>query len=1394
MDKFLAALRDLLKSDNATQQALFDAMYGKAEQQLVTKKDSNAAEIFAAMQEAIDVHKGSMNKVVEHNRAAWQAKAKELDTPKGKTSKNETIAIAGRAELEELAGALSAIDAPKVQAIVNAAAENGIAAENGLSLDTHFEGSLVTSINHTQVWADVKGNGVQNKTERSTTQGKISKNGAFEKRAKRSDIGGAISMYVVPGDLFANDRVDYSTLSDVAEGWLAKNNTKEGFTLPPTKYNGQDYGEVKLFPAGSGAANYRKNIEAVTQWLVRANNLKDKNGKWCNGKTFTGYEMHVGDQLATPEARNPIAPRQTSLVCETCIVNNTPNPEQIVVGGNISAVPIKPTIPVTPPVETPSSVHFNTRLPTASAEKGRINPYTESWYAELYAMSSMDVAKNHYALKNVTPNKRAHNEKQTGETEGFLKEGDWPRGNAMSKKDDDVADKKRKMNGKGYLGDDKGRPFTNGYVEKLNDDNSMQLKDGTVVRYIGHGYYASTDLGVTINYGKLPIASPIPAVYNPSKQLSLFSKTERYGLSQGHFVMAEVNLGGKDNLWADQKSWVSNAMESPDRIGAMMFLDYDKKYFEKKLQEVEKATDEGTKKAAATEVLKAFRDLKDNPLVRVADARAASTMAQNEKALEGFLKDQMKLDVASIKNDIKDLNAHPRILPTILSEEEQKELINMPAITKGAISGMRVEGMEKLYKVAADHVFSVQNNIEHQIAQGKANDLTEVQAVQTARDTWQQILRKDDGTVNEAAVRAYGEFLKRHSQGAGVEAGQGLSDLMKNPQNYNMKKDEAEKFVKELLGETEDGKKAFKDVDHVGKTRGSAWIPLSSVLTRDGAFAVTDAKAISDALAKTAQEKPELFAKFVETLSGEEKGKSDGRPHAIAMLHALGSERNYNTPENQQSTGLKAILATLSEEKATIVADRVRDIVAYTESGASGFSVNAREQSDNIMLKAVTRFNSGETIDFNALYSELTSTDSRKQFLAESLKTRPHMAADVVLATILRDPAAAKELENGLKDYGKGVANGLEEYGVLRQVIKRTRQAAEDYHKGGANVDDLVEATEKFAAYFHKMEAKAASSRAGQNIKADQRANAWDGLMTMIGESPKLSAALTETMGRNETLRDAFLQGVPNAAYIDNLRHGHVPTRMEAQSTMKDEYYAGSLFTLPTDSKGKVTRGGLFNRKHAKANKDEILNLMLNSTDDGVVTMEVTTAQNGQNTKDNQNIQGNQITSQLSDQGKADLDKIMNKMQASKILNMTNVIYLGHSEDVSKLQGAEYTNAIATRLLPHMEKMLNENRLFNKNQSGEFIPYTEKEVMDATVKLIEGGYVQSTVKAGDLVATPHMKAYDRLVKDLKNMNTEPGLDRKLALAFIRLPGEQITQLPPVWGQCPTCPIPGGRGG
>ncbi len=1029
-------------------------------------------------------------------------------------------------------------------------------------------------------------------------------------------------LYVVRGDMSPEDgEKNYDTLSTIAEEWLRLNPTATSIAA----------GDI------AGARELRGNkwskIKAIVRWIDEENLLKDAQGRICNdrnGKKFTyplileGMKLDLPMNANAPELAEGMEPIQGKTVRVT-------NPRQgsdcggakacLVKNGDTVAEPIVTAEPIVEPIVTaeppkkdiePSKLYFSTRQPSASSEGARINPYSTQWNLEVLAMTGEDMnfSKEWWSLKNITPNKRARSERYTGEadTENYGRQGKNAGGNKLSRQDNADMAKGFYMNGNGPWTADKGRPFTNGYVASIGDDGVMTRMDETVSAWVRDGNYASTAFGRVWDKGDLGGVPVGISAFNPSKQMSMFSKTGRHGITQVRAALAEVNLGGKHNIWADQQTWLSNFMEAPNRIGEYTMVKVAYSHFQENMEAVETATTAEDKKAAAIEALKAFRDLKDNPMIRTADSNTHGPLLKAEEAIQTFLATETKLDIASLNEEVKDLTKHPRVLPKTMTAEQKEELLNSHIPDKRITHVIPGES-SKVYEMLIDQVYVTQNSVEFEIAQGKGKLLEEPAMIQASREAWKLISRypEDEGANKEAAA-AFGDFVAR-DHGAAVEVGSALSDILKNPKNYGLKDKEAEALVKQLCGNDadENSKLVFQNIDYTGKT------PRLFGLN-DKPFAVSRADLIGPTVGKVLKENPELFAKFADTISGEEKGaNSDGRRHGIALLRALGAEHGKDYAENGDAKGLRDVIASLGDageayfsgsgakKGADIIRESVRDAVVYAESGSSGRSATAAVYLDNVITKEQLNATTRKT-DMNALYDKLfTSTEAREiganRVAVEGLKAHPGLARDVVLATMLRNPDALREVEDVLKNDSRSLKKKLHKYDELRDVLKDAREAAADYKASGDD-KDLTKATQKLGRYFTKLEDAADGKSERVKVRAEQRVVAWDAMMDAIGKSDAMSAAMVDTMKGNEGLRNAFIASTRETVLNDDAPESHVPGKVTPLATNGDALYQSQFFALPTkkgdlnsDKEGKVdSNKGLFGltKRQVTVNADAI--------------------------------------------------------------------------------------------------------------------------------------------------------------------------------------------------------------
>lgn len=1168
--EFLAKIRGQLKSEDSQQQRIYDLMIEAVEKQFEQSSgDSTLADVAKALQSGIDTYKQSLQNLADQNKASAQREVAKLRKPEGNQEKRDVIAISpGKAELEaQIKPLTDAVTQDKMQSVFNAATASGLmSGEQSLTLDINFTANLVESIDVQQTILKNKMMSGKTKPDNRTVEPrniKVKGVSIPDTYANATKLHGvtkvdAYSTFVVRGDLDARDGVKtYDTL----DGWVDALHQKGG--------NGTK--------------------ADIKKWIIRANNLQRVRQKDCDGRYYSSYLFPEGRELAIPPNNDDFSPYQNFLHCSTCEVNVGPlrgTDVNFVPNGGFKFQPGKVIIPPPPPPPVSDQArYFDVRRPSASSLGSEIRQGDVRWNLELMAMSGidMDFSREFYSLKNAAPNKRLQRKEKrsTSETEGFVLEGRNRGRTELSEMDDESMDKNTYANGKRSRRNDKGRPFVNGYITKVEDDGTLVRKDGTVGAFVHGGDYASErQFGLGIKQHHIPKGVPISFVlFNPSKQISTFGQTARHGLTESRYAMAEVNIGGKHNMFADQHTWMSGFFDSPDRVGNYTVLKYDERYFDTKMAELEAASTLEKKQELATEVLKAWRDIKDNPMMRVVDSHTQGAMVKNQEALHDYLTRVIGVNANTIAKEVEDVSKHPRIVPQVMGDE-QYNYLDKNGIRQDRLSGIKVKEINTSYEALVRETFTVQNSIEHQIALGKSKALEEAGAIQMTRETWQTITQKSDGTINTDGIKAYGAFIAR-DRSAAIETGMALSDMLRNPQNYDMKKEDAETFVKSICGDTDDGKLAFKNVSHLGQT---------PRIGHDKPFAVSRPDLIGKAVGAVVKENPGLFKQFIDKINREEV--KDGRRHAVAMIHALAAEHHFEKSlENKDPQAVADIAKSLPADKVEAFCAAVRDVTAYTESAASGRSVQGVNYIDNKMASAQETARQGTTADLDTLYNDLfTSKDaveSKAHMVAvKSLKAHPALAIDAILATALRDPKMFEKLEKGLDQYGDGIHNKLEEYHTLRKSLKRARKELEQYKRTG-KAEDLNDAVQDLGRFFVRLEDNADARKDRIRNNAEQRMNAWQAVVDIVGNDAAMSASVVETIAKNTTMRNDFIKAVPSAVFQDNLRHNHVPSHIEPKMTMSDELHTLMLFSLPHDANGNVkSRKGLFGKTQVTVNQD----------------------------------------------------------------------------------------------------------------------------------------------------------------------------------------------------------------
>lgn len=984
--------------------------------------------------------------------------------------------------------------------------------------------------------------------------------------------------FIVRKDLTpGNGRHDYDTL--LSYGLDVAKRAPAGTVLPAI-------GKAHQVTLTGNAYN---RAQQIGLWLAEFNELKKIRSKDCKGNGLELYLMYPGDEICSPKGLPILEPKQVASPCDQkrsadCVVKKK-EPEPVIV-----ATPA-PIIPEAVEQEKPKEAekwlpHYYARNSTQATYGPTYYPGSMDHALQTLARTGLDenFTWNYYKLPNVTPRLALTKAEQSGEVGGnlgaatgdHLLEGKRFSGeNSQSRMDDDYAKKRKGTTGHFQINNPRGRDYIPGHIE-VNSDGSYQRSGEFITAPIHGGDYASTwfPFNSVVNHGKLGGMPVGIGTGRPKNQEPFEAETRRWGLSQVNIAMAQVNIGGKHNMFADQRTYLSSPGEATNRIYGYTYMLNAQKTFSEAMRAVESATTPEEKETKARLALTAYRDFSTNFLVKNVDSMAEPTRISGE-AIRTYLRDVQKVDVAKIDAELPGI---PQ-LDLVDMSNEQKESQYDWNVAKKRFTSLEEGKTNAALQASKKFVYLTMNDVEARIARNDATRLDEAGVISNARDAWKTINYKADGsTVDEAAIKRFGDFVATDTSAA-IEMGQTLRDIWQHNEFYTrdgkkLTNKEAKDLVKSFIG---DNKEVLDDITRSGNTTPIPFAP-------DQALPIARPDLIGPAVGAKIKENPEAFAKLMDMVTGDERGKkSDGRRFGTALLHTIGAERPTSGEDGVQAPAIKDILATKKTDQdkegelnpvQKKLHDQITNATLYAEEGAAGRSVLGANHIDNTITQAQKNAKAGIPVDLNQTYAEAYSSPKAKelgsdQVIIQALKNHPGLARDVYLASVLNNPEELKAAEDGLRSLKRSQKSKLQDYDGLYSVIKDTRRAAEEYKRTG-NAEDMNKAVEKFGRFFTVLEENAGAKRDRVQNKAQQSMTAWNGLMQTIGNDEGMSAAMVQTMSRHTSFRDALLKSGQDAVYADSMRHSTTP-KYSVPNTSGDDVYQSVFFTLPVNEKtGKV--------------------------------------------------------------------------------------------------------------------------------------------------------------------------------------------------------------------------------
>jgi hypothetical protein len=1015
-----------------------------------------------------------------------------------------------------------------------------------------------------------------------------------------------------PGDEAngGNSEKNYDVLSLIAEEWLRLN--------PNATSIGKGDRAPKMNLAGLSKAKKRKIIE---DWIDTENKLVDVNGILCDDKTkkfrspliwpglkldlpmVAGTNTLVEEGAATDGATVKVVTPPQAGPCgkaKKCVEK----PADAPVADNLDQnLVLAPKVDLVQPKDV-NPIYFGMRAQAATNPK-YWQPGSIDWAYELKGSTNynQEFTKKYYS-EQVAPRIPETGERRTGDTDDFMLSGkNKRRRNRDSREDNDEA-KRDDANGTRHgifrrITGDRGHIRVNGFIDKFADGVNDKVKDengnlvvvpkGSMIRHDDGEWstFGGQSRGITTNLplgvGKFHL-SFLPGysitTSNPSKQTSWSTVTGPGGLTEVAHAFSDLNKIGKIGVFTDEQTVNSNTVVDARHVVAGTFLDLTTQTVNKNFDIVASTTaDAAAKEAAATEVLKALRDQKENFLLKQNGAYMVKLQATEDAVRSYFT--QNSITVPS-QEEINDLGKHPR-LPLRYMDKEALSKQHNNKFNKDKFAYIRGhEGeVHPLNEQAQDMVYGlVQNKYELRVAQANDKVKTQPEMLNLNKDAWEKILASDE------SIKEYGKFVASDQQAA-IAAGAWLSDIDRNPKNY---------FQFQTVEHTVDGEgKTSLTKMSGGEARRAANSAVTTLLGsdkasirdvtirghsspmlffRDQPYAMARPEQFGPDLGEAIQKNPEAFRQMMRRSIAIDEGKTDGNRHAIGMLASY-ARVNGVGKDNEPVAAAEALKATMSAENAQVVDDAIFHSFHYGDTHVRNAPTQGQERVQNIFAKAQNEHQAylanvkngvkdAKDVDMGTLYNDLFLSDAAKDAGSQQIGTlggfgvAKALGKDAIFLTLMRDPKAFDAVKShlgkendDLKDHAKSNYRALnirDRNNQLRRVIGRVQDIAEEYNKSEPKDQALWQkAVDEYNSFFVTMEVKGdrKHNRHAQRVSKNM-ANAVDGLYYAVGQNPDVSATVMKTMLDDPRLSNAALSvTAAGASATDVVDHSHLNTQMK---------------------------------------------------------------------------------------------------------------------------------------------------------------------------------------------------------------------------------------------------------
>ena len=1193
---FQQKLTEQLQAQEASskeQRALNDAILAAVNATLAKEGEASIADIFGAIQGVINDTRADMDGKVNAIKADLpKARAEGLRT---KSSKAVKVGPEGAAEsLLATAEALkSTISEQNVNAIVAKATESGLqTGAASLSLDAQYSADVVTELNHDVTDLKVTGSVHRLTQERFSQEGTLNKRYDFKTPGNIRKAGYNYSTFIVRSDLTDNGVNEWDTLDLYADSWLKTNNAN-GVDLPAVS-NGRVSLPARHLPAGDSA----KNRAYLTKWMVIANNLKDAKGTACDGSTFHGAVIHIGQRIALPEGEK-ISPKQAYMICTTCEVKTNEVPLHIQVG----PVEVQQAPPAPPPVGAPPPPSFAAprefiRQNAQSMEGGTYRQGSTELALEVNAQAGFNDA--HYRIPQNVARKAVTTSNRSGEATPTY-EGKHLFGDKI--KSDDTF-KRYKTNGNNLLEDVAFGYRSRVYVPGHGEYNEQ----GEFVRDTKHGWYkshgakeyATTVMGVRVPLGGFG-GAPVGIAYTaPAKEEVLLGLTRREGITSSRSVGSVLDPEGRGVIFRNEYAKVTDEFTSPDRQNAATAMQAVEKAFKQAIVTLEDpATDAKGKQDAAKTALVALRDHSENMLEYRVDSGNIPGGKRYEATRALLLKYGVDESyIAKVEDDLKrdqidpktnDYIHNPRLKVLYMSKEQlegqmdyKSDPTRFPDVSK---CGTPVEGADT--PQFRKDAYQTVTYFGQEVATGKYEDPKEEGVVPASRAVWEKVSK------NPESVKAVADFVST-DRNARITMSELLHDVNRNPQEYFTReeirngtaKNLLQSFIgdgKEVKGQTDEQKQenAWKEEARNDVLRRGGTSPI--LFVKDGRQPNSQPELVAKLLDEKRKENPEAYEAALgnlldrmsdPALGVDKKGKTNGYRYSLGLLRAYGAEQvGWGDVDGVMPPSFAKLAATLGDDSVKDAATKtVIDVVNYNETAASKRSSQGMQLLDNNFQQA-----QAQRLDNQQTFDLITSNAKSNQVSVLGLQDQM-LGRDALLLAIKKHPEVFTDLGEKL------VANGSPKFAKLDDAIDDSKKAFAKYAKTN-DPEDLQKGIREYGDFFVHMAAKS-TKRKGMVDERD-----WQNLVITVANDPAMNNAVIDAVRGYEPLRDAFTRNAYNSIRTaEDANHTNfVDVRKEASvaplkqdenlSFLKgNDAYTSRFFSVATRDTTKQKDGGIKNK------------------------------------------------------------------------------------------------------------------------------------------------------------------------------------------------------------------------